>query len=225
MQQSEIAGEDLILPYPCGNCRCPLCRWSTMAQGTVAAQSIEHHIAREHGLSTKRKWKCRACNVILDGHAMREHYKGLDSLLSECTVEWLRLSTKPEDTIPAPKRPTTSTERTRSHRNQNRQQQKIRRSRKAEDRQGKLQRLYSLYPRRAVRKILEEESIGYMGTKDLAAAFLESTYSQTPPSTNQIMSDGAHFDRCEWKNPTPEELRILSSPPSAEEIKHRLSKA
>ncbi|XP_045029421.1 uncharacterized protein LOC123472237 [Daphnia magna] len=152
--------------------------------------------------------------------------QGLDSLLRECTVEWLRLSTKPEDTISAPRRQTTPTERTRSHRNQNRQQQKIRRSgRKAAEEKGKLQRLYSLYPRRAVRKILEEESIGYTGTKDLAAAFLESTYSQTPPSTNQVECARAHFDRCEWKNPTSEELRILSSPPSPEEIKHRLGKA
>ncbi|KZS20345.1 Uncharacterized protein APZ42_012997 [Daphnia magna] len=111
--------------------------------------------------------------------------QGLDSLLSESTVEWLRLSTKPEDTIYAPRRPKTSIERTRSQRNQNRQQQKIRSS-----------------GRNAAEK-----------------------KANCNASTHSILAEPAHFDRCEWKNPTSEELRILSSPPGSEEIKHRLGKA
>lgn len=369
IEQSSIAGEDLILPYPCGQCRCPLCRWSTKARGTVAAQSIEHHIAREHGLSTKRKWKCRECGITLEGHAMREHYKvhtrqsshqlevlpavatqspqlatpfpspnppqspipsspltrnlvvsssstpsfqppqinvndepfphspplasdlsfalsptpcetidsslnssqnisfssplsspsqlvnsvttdsvagievefrgqwapritscntleDLDCLLIKCTAEWLRLSAKPEDLTPTQKRKSVPVERIGNHRNQNRQQQRIRRSGKREaEQKSKLQRLFSLYPRRAVRKILDEKSIGYSGSKESAKAYLEATYSQRTPPQHQVESARAHFDNCGWQTTTADDSLILSSPPYPEEIKLKLGKA
>jgi hypothetical protein len=152
--------------------------------------------------------------------------EGLDSVLIKCTAEWLKLSAKPEDLMPAQKRKPTSSGKGGNHRNQHRQQQKIRRSGKREaEQKSRLQRLFSLYPRRAVRKILDEKSIAYSGSKESASIYLEATYSQITPPTHQIESARAHFDSCGWPSTTAEDFLILASPPNPVEIKLKLGKA
>jgi Reverse transcriptase (RNA-dependent DNA polymerase) len=392
-----LLGNEVTLMYPGGPCRCPLCKWHTTGKGTVAFQSIEHHLFRVHGINTVRRWQCRKCEAHGDGYFIKTHYKthltetpkpysptvpllplppnisnrelfriinlelsttschtpnvasrrntpnitgregtspfsppsfeapssasdsisvtsahlspstpnrltdhndaclspplnssissinsltptnssnsnnssyespasspsqlvrsvapgdavcareefrglwgpriaacntvdGLDSILTKCSAEWLKLSTTPEDStssqLPPPKKPPSNH---RKQNNQNRQQQRIRRSKQTEnDKKSKMQRLFSLYPRRAVRKILEEDSIGYSGTKDTATAFLEKTYCQTAPSEERVQSARAHFDRCEWKQTTEDDIRLLSAPPNPSEIKLKLGKA
>ncbi|EFX69718.1 hypothetical protein DAPPUDRAFT_113337 [Daphnia pulex] len=396
-----IMGNEVTLMYQGGPCRCPLCNWHTTDEGTVAFQSIEHHLFRVHGLTTVRRWQCRKCEANGDGYFIKTHYKThltetqkpysptvpllplppnisnrelfriinldlsttschtptiasirntpnntegegtspvpyssspaspvsssssssasntskdlstqrsspstpniisensgsldspissfnspssskssnnndssyespasspsqlgrlvapgdavcpreafrsvwgarieacntvqcLDSTLTKCSAEWLKLSATPEDLTSSQKRPPPPKKPPDAHRkrSQNRQQQRIRRSQQTQnDKKSKIQRLFSLYPRRAVRKILEEESTGYSGTKETATAFLKKTYCQPAPSQEQVESARAQFDHCDWKQTTDDDIRLLSAPPSLSEIKLKLGKA
>jgi len=401
VEGTTIMGNEVTLMYPGGPCRCPLCKWHTKGEGTVAFQSIEHHLFRVHGLTTVRRWQCRKCEANGDGYFIKTHYKThltetpkpysptvpllplppnisnreffriinlelsttschtptvasrrntpnntegegtspvpsssspaspvssssfssasntskdlstqrsspstpniisensesldssissfnspssskssnnndssyespasspsqlgrlvapgdavcpleafrsvwgarieacntvqcLDSTLTKCSAEWLKLSATPEDSTSSQKRPPPPKKPPDAHRkrSQNRQQQRIRRSKQTQnDQKSKIQRLFSLYPRRAVRKILEEESTGYSGTKETATAFLKETYCQPAPSQEQVESARAQFDHCDWKQTTDDDIRLLSAPPSLSEIKLKLGKA
>ena len=399
VDNTTLADNEVTLMYPGGPSRCPLCKWYTCGIGTVAFQSIEHHMFRVHGLNISRRWQCRKCEARGDGYFIKEHYKthlaevanqsqspsipllpippntsnrelfriinlelsttschtpiaasqrnnqnntqtegrstvapspyaasatsshsfnvpnnphssppishrqrdhndspisspntsessshfpsspdssdsnnstyespasspsqlfdsvtsrdamcprtefrelwgsriaacntvdGLDSILTKCSAEWLKLSATPEDSASSQRNPALPSKpsSTSRKRNQSRQQQRIRNSKKAENYQkSKIQRLFSLYPRRAVRKILGENSAGYSGTREAAAAFLETTYCQQSPSQEQVDSARAHFDHCDWNETNEDDIRVLSAAPSPNEIKLKLGRA
>ena len=64
VDNTTLADNEVTLMYPGGPSRCPLCKWYTCGIGTVAFQSIEHHMFRVHGLNILRRWQCRgsACS-------------------------------------------------------------------------------------------------------------------------------------------------------------------
>ncbi|MFO0089556.1 MAG: RNA-directed DNA polymerase, partial [bacterium] len=88
-----------------------------------------------------------------------------------------------------------------------------------------IQRLFSLYPRRAIRKILQEESKGYSGDRESAEAFLKRTYERPQLSTEQTAAARKLYDECHWSEPNEETLGLLSSPPKREEISAKLARA
>ena len=112
----------------------------------------------------------------------------------------------------------------RRRRNQHRhQQRRVRRQQhhRPED-ASKLQRLYGRYPRKALRKVLGEESPYYSGGRDRLCQYIAETYHSRTVSRDQVAEARRLYDNCSWEPPTDEELEALQSPPSADEVLGRL---
>ncbi len=113
---------------------------------------------------------------------------------------------------------------TNKRRGQSRQQQRLRanhREKKAKE-ASKIQRLFKLYPRQAVRKALEESSPGYTGTIEAADSKLREIYERPVSSDEERSKARRAFDSCEWTPPTEEESELLSKPPTAAEVAMKL---
>jgi hypothetical protein len=88
-----------------------------------------------------------------------------------------------------------------------------------------MQKLFNRYPRRAVRKVLGENSQAYTGTTEDATQFLRRTYTRPRPSAGEVNSARQAYDSCNWAKPSPVELSVLASPPTKEEIAQKLKRA
>ena len=112
----------------------------------------------------------------------------------------------------------------RRRRNQHRHQQ--RRSRRHQHHKpaeaSKIQTLYGRYPRKALRKVLGEESPYYLGGRDRLEQHVAATYHRSEVSAEDIAEARRHYDNCQWEQPDEEEFWLLQSPPSADEIMRRL---
>ena len=86
-----------------------------------------------------------------------------------------------------------------------------------------IQRLYVVYPRKAIRKILSEQSPNYSGTREDAEAFLRSTYIRA--TREEIATARATYENCQWSEPDEQEMRYLATPPTADEIERKLKRA
>ena len=65
---------NLTLTWPPRPSSCPLCDFVTHASGVTVATSIDHHLARTHGVHMgKRFWRCQYCAVTMSGIETREH--------------------------------------------------------------------------------------------------------------------------------------------------------
>ena len=114
----------------------------------------------------------------------------------------------------------------RKSRNQSRQQQRLRHRRKFDSHAAsRLQRMFRTYPRRAVRHILGENSVPYSGSTQEARAFFEDALLGSSPPTANHRSAASLFSDCCWSTPDAEQLSLLSSPPSQEEIYRKLAGA
>ena len=105
-------------------------------------------------------------------------------------------------------------------RNQHRpQQRKARRHQyhKPEE-ETKIQMLYRCYQRKALRKVLGEESPYYSGGRDRLEEHVAVTYHRTEVSPEGIAEARRHFDNCQWEQPDKKEFWQLPSSPSADEI-------
>ena len=111
-------------------------------------------------------------------------------------------------------------------RTQSRQQQGVKQKRKSRaDEASKIQRMFKIYPRRAVRQILGEKSLPYSGSREAASDFLRSTYDR-PVRSNIQNKDAKHlFDTCNWSTPTEVQSSPLDTPPTSAEIEIRLRRA
>jgi len=115
-----------------------------------------------------------------------------------------------------------------SHRrgNQSRQQQRIKLKRKSRSHEAsKLQRLYKIYSKRAVRRVLGETLPPYPGSIIDATSFLTKTYSRPQSSSPQLPEAKALFDSCNWLIPNNDQSSGLDSPPSSNDIEIRLRRA
>ena len=71
---------NLILTWPPRPSSCPLCDFVTHASGVTVATSIDHHLARTHGVHMgKRFWRCQYCAVTMSGIETKEHRCGNES--------------------------------------------------------------------------------------------------------------------------------------------------
>ena len=116
----------------------------------------------------------------------------LNDILFQCCNDWFKCSSNPSKTIPAPSNPKPKSNPT-----------------------WHMHRLFSIYPRWAVRKILEV-SVPYSGTREDAEKFLNDTYSRPPPTKMQVVKARSHYDSCNWAAPAADDAR---------EIKLKLGKA
>jgi hypothetical protein len=82
-----------------------------------------------------------------------------------------------------------------------------------------------IYPKRAVRKVLDEQSAHYSGSASAAADFLKSTYERPRPTDSERERARAIFADCSWDRLSKKESDWLGSPPIREEIEAKLKKA
>ena len=128
--------------------------------------------------------------------------------------------------VPVPPRKQRPQHRREERRQQSRQQQRARQRQKFNNEEAsKIQKLFRIYPRRAVRQVLQEQSPGYSGTREAAETFLGATYSRMVPSHKQLSEARALFDSCHWASPSEYHLALLESPPTAAEIHLKLKRA
>ena len=146
----------------------------------------------------------------------------LDDALEALASDWHEKTKKKDEEATQDTRPRREGEAGRNdqskrprNRNQNRQQQKIRRERRDVARESsKIQRAFNRYPRRTVRKVLDEQSPTYTGSVKDAENFLRGTYSQPTPSDDGIRQARSLYDDCNWTCSSDEAMARLGSPPS-----------
>ena len=150
----------------------------------------------------------------------------LNDVLGRCTIDWLaRASTTEQPLQEHRPRPETPPLRPR-RRNQSRQLQRIRqRKRSSPEEASRIQRLFNVYPRRAVRQVLGEKSSPYTGSTEAANQYLHRTYVRPLPSLDECTRARRLFDACNWTNPTESQSSLLNRPPSREEIEIKLRRA
>ena len=167
----------------------------------------------------------------------------LEEVLGRCVVNWKALSAR---VVSGPPKPETTRHRKRQSatsnvgepvnaeeqagvskgRNQPRQMQRARQQKKFDSKKSShIQQLFKVYPRRAVRNILDDTPPRFDGSIMAAEAFLRATYEKPAPPAEQISSSRSIFDECSWQQLEAEELETLNSPPSKEEIEWKLRKA
>jgi hypothetical protein len=150
----------------------------------------------------------------------------LESTVNRCMSDWRVKTARKLEKIPesedAPKRRGTK----RSSHRPDRQLQRLRqRANRGSDEARRIQTMFRIYPKRAVRRALGESSPSYSGSADSARVFLSETYERNPPADFECTAARAHFDACHWSSPDDEVLRQLDSPPTREEIATKLAKA
>ena len=157
----------------------------------------------------------------------------LNSVLKKCVEDWLGKASRPGDQDLLPNRPTLTNRPTELNRppterrsNQTRQIQRHKLKSKPRFTEAtRLRKFFTVYPRRAVRKILGERSLSYTGTAEEAEKFLKETYVRSPPHRTSQTEARTLFDGCSWTSPSDDQLSELNSPPTSAEIALRLSRA
>ena len=139
-----------------------------------------------------------------------------------CSVQTRNPPANPSKDEPAP-RSSAGIQQRRRRNHQRHQQRRARRHRhhRPEDALA-IQRLYGRYPRKALRKMLGEESPSYSGGRDRLERYIAETYHDRAVSRGQIAEARRLYNDCEWEPPTEEEAEMLQSPPSADEVLRRL---
>jgi hypothetical protein len=89
----------------------------------------------------------------------------------------------------------------------------------------KIQRLFNIYPRRAVREVLEDRSPSYDGTVEAAEEYLERVYHRSSPPPEQCQSARELYDTCDWSHPSPDQMNFLDRAPSQQELETKLRRA
>lgn len=150
----------------------------------------------------------------------------LDSVLANCAKAWAVSTRNPSEENARTARPRQQARGIPRRRLQSRQVQRSKASKKGERlAKAHIQRLFSLYPRKAIRKVLGEESKGYSGDRESAEAFLKRTYDRPNLTPEQTAAARKLYDECHWKELSEETFKQLSSPPKKEEIAAKLSRA
>ena len=96
---------------------------------------------------------------------------------------------------------------------------------KNKDNDDHISKLFMIYPKRAVRKVLGEQSASYSGSASAASDFLTSTYERPRPTDGEREQVRAIYASCAWDRLSQKESDWLGSPPIREEIEAKLKKA
>ena len=158
----------------------------------------------------------------------------LNIVLPRCTEDWLEKAKGPggeESFGEVEEEDTTVSEASGSQsrgrrRNQSRQMQRVRQKKSTYAKEAsRIQRMFKIYPRRAVREVLGEKSPAFSGTLEEATVYLKETYEKVPPSPLQCQRARELFNICNWSTPTDDQLRSLAQPPSCCEVEMKLRRA
>ena len=148
----------------------------------------------------------------------------LNDVLGRCSNDWLAKAYRshpPIEERPPRRDPPRSPKRV-----QARQLQRLRQKRKStSDEASRIQKLFKVYPKRAVRQVLGERSLPYTGDVKSAEAYLRETYCRPLPNNAQCMASRELFQSCNWSAPSEDQLTYLNLPPTREEIEGKLSRA
>jgi hypothetical protein len=87
-----------------------------------------------------------------------------------------------------------------------------------------MQKLFNRYPRRAVKKVLVEKSQAYTGQPRTPPNFCD-TPTHLRSSAGEVSRAHQTCDSFDWAKPSPEELSVLASPPTKEEIAQKPKRA
>ena len=206
---SQSLPQHLHLPQPC----CLSLMLPTQQDGL----QIENQRFEEAGKSFFQLWapSFTACETLVD----------LSDVLDRCCKDWLskaRALDKNEEPTKGKKTQERSKNRRRT---QSRQMQRARKKRSRQEEAKRIQRLFYIYPKRAVREVLGERSPPYTGTFESAEEFLKSTYEGQQGQRTRV-EEREHFmnlvsGQCLTKNRSA----ALNRPPSKEEIEPKLRRA
>ena len=166
------------------------------------------------------------CEVWVSAFQNCSTINDLESTVNRCMSDWRVKTAKKLEQIPESEdRPTRSGTKRSRHR-PDRQLQRLRqRAKRGSDEARRIQTMFRIYPKRAVRRALGESSPCYSGSADSARVFLSDTYERHPPVDFECTAARAHFDACHWSSPDDEVSLQLGSPPTREEIATKLAKA
>jgi len=103
--------------------------------------------------------------------------------------------------------------------------QRARQRRNRKDEAKRIQRMFYLYPKRAVRQVSGEKSPLYTGSFEAASDFLKNTYERQQTSPEQCGRVKNLYDSCNWREPNEEQMAYLDLPPSKHEIEMKLRRA
>ena len=150
----------------------------------------------------------------------------LDDVIGRCASDWLAKASAKVANRALGERPLRGGVPERRRRQQPRQLQRIRqRDNRRADRASRIQALFKVYPRRAVRQVFDEQSPRYTGNTTEAASFLRRTYVRPSIGVANRELAGRLFDSCSWSVPCDDQTDYLNRPPSREEIQWKLRKA
>lgn len=155
--------------------------------------------------------------------------KDLDDVLARCCVDWLAKA-KLTDRDTEQRKSSDSERPTRVNVERRRQQSRqLQRARQKKNRDAdmarRIQSLFKVYPRRAVRQVLGETSLSYTGSIEDAEVYLKVTYQRSIPNRQQCNRAKRLYDACQWSLPDDDQTNFLKAPPSREEIQRKLTKA
>ena len=101
----------------------------------------------------------------------------------------------------------------RSKRSQSRQLQQQEKKEKVRSQEtSRVQRLFNIYPKRAVRKVLGERPLQYTGSTEQATSYLSETYVRIPLSPIELHEARTLYDSCCWEAPSDSQMSYLDHP-------------
>ena len=116
--------------------------------------------------------------------------------------------------------------RTGKGRNHSRQMQRARRKNKFDKKEAsRIQHLFRIYPRIALRQILDDVSPKFDGYIKAAEEFLRAAYEKPTPSEDLVVEAISAFDECKWRQLDEVVREELDGPPLKSEIEWKLRKA
>ena len=145
-----------------------------------------------------------------------------NTIMTNCTADWLLKSsnTSEEENVPQTARASRATS-VPTARTQSRQQQRVRHRRKFDANEvSRIQELFKIYHKKAVRRVLGESSPPYTGTLEAADEYLRATYHRP-----QLERSKKLFNNCSWSAPSADQLGFLDHPPTRIEIAQILRRA
>ncbi|GFR87067.1 reverse transcriptase [Elysia marginata] len=89
---------------------------------------------------------------------------------------------------------------------------------------SKLHKVWGRYPRKALRKVLGDESPHCSGGRDRLEQYVATTFHNINISRDDVAEAKGLFGNCQWEQPDKDETRLFQHPPSADEILRRLKK-
>ena len=176
-----------------------------------------------HNYSNERQRKfCDIWRPAFDNCRLIED---LETTVNRCMADWLSKTAQNMEHLPAVDSLTTRRNK-RARRRPDRQLQRLRqREKRNSDEARRIQMMFRIYPKRAVRRAMGESSPSYTGSVDSARIFLSETYERQRPTEDERAAARAHFDACHWSPPNEENSRQLNEPPISEEIESKLARA